>query len=358
MMQRIILIGILFLIISCKTTQPKVVKENENPTNTQTETVEHSNIHESDFTIAFGSCNDQKKENPFWGQISKHSPDVWIWGGDIIYCDTENMDTLAKCYQTQKNNPAYKKFIKTTDVIGVWDDHDYGVNDGGEEYIKKKASQDLFLDFFDVLCLDERRSQKGTYHSEVYEIGKKKVKIILLDTRYFRTALTKDNETHKRYKPNNYGEGTILGEAQWDWLENELSHSKADYHIINSSIQFLSNQHGYESWGNMPHEVDNFEDMIVKTKAKNVIFISGDRHISEVSVKEIRKIKYPLIDFTSSGLTHAYTGFKSEENPYRVSKVIHQKSYGLIKFDFDAKKISFEMWGENNSLLDSYLAQF
>ncbi|HIP49592.1 MAG TPA: alkaline phosphatase family protein [Lutibacter sp.] len=342
-----IFILVLLAFISCKTKAP--VTERIKPiVNTPSMSVK------SDFTIAFGSGNNQKKDNPFWDAILTHKPNVWIWGGDNIYCDTEDMKILRKCYQTQLDKPDYKNFIKKTEIIGVWDDHDYGINDGGEEYSQKVASQDIFLDFLDVLCLSKRRKQEGTYHSKVYEVNGKKLNVILLDTRYFRSALTPNTKGKKRYKLNANGVGTMLGTAQWQWLENELNNSTADYNIIVSSIQFLSKEHGFEAWGNMPHEVEKLEKIIVASNAKRVFILSGDRHISEVSKKEIGENNYPLIDFTSSGLTHAYTKFKKEKNEYRVSKVIHQKSYGLVKFLFNTNEVIFEMWGEEKQLLGSY----
>ncbi|WP_435254468.1 hypothetical protein [Tenacibaculum sp. A30] len=36
---------------------------------------------QENFTIAFGSCNNQKLDNPFWQDIVSLQPDVWIWGG-------------------------------------------------------------------------------------------------------------------------------------------------------------------------------------------------------------------------------------------------------------------------------------
>ena len=350
-MRKILFLFILvFLLYSCKVKQEKpIVSQSQ-----EQALVPHTN---TDFSIAFGSGNNQKKDNPFWDAIIKKQPNIWIWGGDNIYCDTEDMNTLAKCYAVQKNKPDYQNFIKHVETIGMWDDHDYAMNDGGAEYPQKEASQQLFLDFLDVPKTDSRRQQKGTYYSKTYTVGNHKIKVILLDTRYFRTPLTKDNDTKKRYKPNTYGQGTMLGETQWKWLKKELENSDADYNVINSSIQFLSYKHGYEAWGTMPHEVAKLEELIVNSKAKGVFILSGDRHISEVSSKQIGESKYELIDFTSSGLTHAYYKFKQEENPYRVSKVIHQKSYGLVKFDFKNNTVIFEMWGENNELLESYTAK-
>jgi alkaline phosphatase D len=335
------------VLVSCKT------QEINTPIK-QTELIETT----SDFTIAFGSGNNQKKDNLFWQDILDHKANVWIWGGDNIYCDTEDMKELEKCYQKQKNKTDYQHFTKNIEVIGMWDDHDYGVNDGGAEYPFKKQSQELFLNFLNVSKSDVRRSQNGTYSSKIYTIKKHKVKVIILDTRYFRTQLTKDNETRKRYKPNTYGEGTMLGETQWEWLEKELQDNDADYTIINSSIQFLSSLHGFESWGTMPHEMDRMQKLILTSQAKNIFILSGDRHISEITMKKIGMQAYPLYDFTSSGLTHAYTSFNGEENPYRVSRVIHQKSYGLVKFNFEKNQVTFEMWGEHKRLLASHLIQF
>ena len=186
----------------------------------------------TNFTIAFGSCNNQFAPNPFWNEIVKNNPDVWIWGGDIIYSDTEDMAILEQNYLTQKNKIKYANFSKNIDILATWDDHDYGLNDGGIEYIKKEASQQLFLDFINVSKDDERRNQEGVYFVKDYIVNNKTIKIILLDTRYFRTALTPDTESKKRYKPTISKGESMLGKVQWNWLEHQLLNSKASYNII------------------------------------------------------------------------------------------------------------------------------
>ncbi|MBL4660121.1 MAG: alkaline phosphatase family protein [Alcanivoracaceae bacterium] len=312
---------------------------------------------EADFTLAFGSCNRQELENTLWSEIEKNKPDVWVWGGDIIYSDTEDMDFLRKNYQIQKNNPAYKHFAQTTKIIGTWDDHDYGLNDGGKEYSKKAESQQLFLDFMGVVKDAPRRKQAGIYFASNYTVDKHSIKIIVLDTRYFRTAITLDPDPadDKRFMPNHDGEGTMLGQAQWRWLADQLYNSSADFNVIMSSIQFLSPTHGFEKWANMSHEVKKMENLIQSSQAKNVIILSGDRHSSEVSKKELAGLAYPLIDFTSSGLTHAYGKEKTEDNPYREGDIIVDKSFGILRFDFDRQQVTMEMRGENNKLLHKYV---
>ncbi|MDX5584329.1 MAG: alkaline phosphatase D family protein [Aureibaculum sp.] len=313
---------------------------------------------DADFTIAFGSCNNQRLPNDLWNEILKNNPDVWIWGGDNIYADTDDMKIMQSYYNEVKNNDGYKNFISNVDVQGTWDDHDFGINDGGTEFIKKDSAQQLFLDFFDVPLNDSRRNRKGVYYSKTFKIGDKSIKMIILDTRYFRTALTTDPSGNKRYVPAVINEGTILGSSQWAWLEKELNNSNDDFTIIMSSIQFLSYEHGFETWGNMPHEVEKLKSLIVNSKAKRILLLSGDRHISEISAVDLEGLDYPLYDFTSSGLTHSYTSYTFEPNEYRKSKVVTVKNFGLLKFDLQSNTVSMELRGLENNLLESMVQKY
>ena len=300
--------------------------------------------------IAFGSCNKLDMENVYWDDILHTKPDIFIWGGDNIYADTEDMVKMKAMYEAQMAVKEYATLAENIMITGTWDDHDYGMNDGGEEFPKKRESQNLFLDFMGVEQGDQRRDQEGVYSAQLISKPEGQVKIINLDTRYFRTPLTDGRNKGKRYIPNAYGEGTILGIEQWTWLENELSNSKAEFNFIVSSIQFLSNEHGFEKWGNHPHEVDKMLDIIKNSKAKRVVFLSGDRHISEFSKMETDQLLFPLVDFTSSGLTHAYTSFKGEPNPFRVGEVVSTTSFGLVEIDLRKMEVHFKIMGENGQI--------
>ncbi|MGF1554743.1 alkaline phosphatase D family protein [Paucihalobacter sp.] len=313
---------------------------------------------QSDFVIAFGSCNNQKLENNLWPAVLINNPNVWVWGGDNIYSDTYDMEKMAMDYKTLKEHKDYVNVVNSAVILGTWDDHDYGLNDGGEDYEMRKESQRLFLDFFDVPKEDPRRAREGIYHAELFETVNGSVKVIVLDTRYFRTALTKSETKNRRYQPNPYGEGTVLGEEQWKWLEYELKNSEANFNVIVTSIQLLSGEHGFETWANFPHEQDKLYYLIKSSKAKGIMVLSGDRHISEFSKKEIKGLKYPLIDFTSSGLTHVYSSYSGEPNQYRIGNVINQKSFGVLRFNFKAKRVIMSMHDESNKPLAAYVAKY
>lgn len=309
-----------------------------------------TSLKNQNLTIAFGSCDNQRLPNNLWKEINKNKPSIWIWGGDNVYCDTENMDTLKACYEKKLNNPEYKKFISDKMVIGTWDDHDYGMNDGGVEYSKKKESQELFFEFMKDAKPYHRSGQEGIYYA--VDLPENKVKIIILDTRYFRSELTGDPSKVKRYIPSD--QGTMLGDLQWEWLEQQLMTSKAELNIIVSSIQFLSSEHGFEMWGNMPHEQKRLEDLIVDSKVKGAFIVSGDRHISEFSQKYLTGLPYPLVDFTSSGLTHAYRNFTGEPNKYRIGDATNSLSFGVLKWNPDSGIINLEIRGLKNKLISRY----
>lgn len=313
---------------------------------------------QADFIIAVGSCNKTEVENPFWDDILSMKPDVFIWGGDNIYADTRNIKKLERMYQAQNEVPAYAKLKNSVPILATWDDHDYGLNDGGKFFDKKKESQQAFLDFLNVPNDDERRKREGVYHAQTMRSGEFTIHLILLDTRYHRTDLTESQEPKKRYKPNAYGTGTILGEEQWQWLEDQLLTEPADYTVIVSSIQVLSGEHGFETWANFPHEVDRLIQLLKKSNVKNPIVVTGDRHISEFSKLQYPGLSYPLIDFTSSGLTHSYTDYSGEPNRFRVGEVISKRSYGAILFDFKKQRVTFQIRGDDGKIFTDLVQDY
>ncbi|MFT6484793.1 MAG: alkaline phosphatase D [Neolewinella sp.] len=284
-------------------------------------------------TIAFGSCNRQSEAQDYWPVIGAHHPDAWLWLGDIIYADRYGIDGLAGQYDIQKKAPAYAAFIDETNyVYGIYDDHDYGMNDGGKEYEHKAAAKDHLLEFLDVPADAAVRQREGSYQSYLIGEGDRVVKIILLDSRYFRDAVAPPTKKDHRYGQNKTGD--ILGEAQWAWLETELHNSEAAAHVIASSIQVLPEEHGFEKWANFPTARKRMLALLNVTRPNLPLLISGDRHIAEISQVNIGD--YPVYEMTSSGLTHSYEA-ADEANTYRISSLIGVKNYGLLHYVWSAK---------------------
>ena len=303
-------------------------------------------------TIAFGSCNRQNTPQTIWPIISEHQPDLWIWLGDNIYGDSEDMAVLKEKYAQQMAHQSYRDFINKYPLIGIWDDHDYGVNDGDKNYPKKEESKALMLDFLNVPEDADVRTHTGAYQAYTFGSPEKEIKILLLDGRSFRDELERKTTTEGRvYVPNE--EGDVLGEAQWIWLEDQLKNSTAKIHIIACGIQFISEEHRFEKWANFPTARKRLFDLLALEQVSNPILLSGDRHIAEVSKLSIEGLKQPVYEITASGMTHSYEEAGDEPNKHRISPLIGQKNFGLMQIDWtnvNDPQIALEIRGVEDQL--------
>jgi alkaline phosphatase D len=277
--------------------------------------------------IAFGSCNREYKPQPLWKPIRECQPDLWIWLGDIVYGRADDLPNLAQRYRTEKNHADYKALREQCRVVGIWDDNDYGLSDGGKENAHKVEAQGLLLDFLDEPVESSRRKQAGAYAAYTFGRLGKKVKIILLDGRYHRDrpGLTAD----------------MLGAEQWNWLEQQLTGSDADVHLIGSGIQVIASEHPFEKWADFPQSRQRLFDLLARSGARNPIFLSGDRHLGEISRLTDQRFAQPIYDITSSGMTHHakdnfFHSFTREANRYRRGSNFVDLNFGLIEFDWGA----------------------
>lgn len=285
--------------------------------------------------IAFGSCCHQDKEQPIWDNVDRFGPDLFIFLGDNIYGDTEDMAVMRAKYAKLAAKPGFQKLRSKTPVIATWDDHDYGVNDGGFEYPKKAESAQEFFDFWQVPANHPRRSHSGIYGAYYYGPPGKRVQVILPDNRTFRSpllGLSVEPEGKGNYLVNADPLATMLGEAQWDWLENELR-QPADIRILASSTQVLADAPGYEAWCNYQADYQRLMDVIDFTQAEGLFIISGDTHYAELSRRD-DGVPYPLYDLTSSGLTEVWKFLALNKN--RIAEAPLAQNFGRISIDWDA----------------------
>jgi alkaline phosphatase D len=277
-------------------------------------------------SLAFGSCNHSHLKQPMWPIIEKHNPDVFLWVGDVIYADTDDVSVMQQKYNQQLSNPDYVRLRDKVQVIGLWDDHDFGDNNAGKRNPIKVPSQQLFLDFMQEPADSPRRAQQGIYTSYVYGEGEKQVKIFLLDTRYHRDT------------PGS-GRADLLGDEQWKWLEKEMKNSTARVNIIASGVSVLSKQIPFaEEWRDFKWARKRLFKLIDKHRLSGVMFLAGDRHFSShLSNTDLGRQYH---EFMSSGLTHYMN------RPW-VSRIF--RSYYGDEFSYFGRnfsKLDFS-WGES-----------
>ena len=289
--------------------------------------------------IGIGSCLDQDFPQPIWQPIEEENLDYFIFLGDNVYGDSifENLYKMKRAYSKQKK--LLPDFLDQTDIFAIWDDHDYGKNDGGSDYKYKKLAENLFLDFWNVPINDVRRSREGIYFSENKVFFSKKYKLIFLDTRYFRSQLKGKKGS---YQKNNDESATILGKEQWTWLEKE-SDSNFDYLFIFSSIQIIPEDHGFEKWSNFPNDRTKLLKILEKYKDRTILF-SGDRHRSGIYKRN------GIVEITSSSMNKPGSSF-FETDKYLIGETYPQENYSVLKILND--DINIDIKDKHGEILNS-----
>ena len=285
--------------------------------------------------FAYGACWKPTHSQAHWPVILANKPQLWLWLGDNIYGDTQDMEIMRKKYGQLGATEGYQNLAKSCPVLATWDDHDFGANDAGADFPKKVESQKLFLDFFNERSDSARHQREGVYTSYYFGPAEQRVQLILLDTRYFRSPLKRiDGKPPYRrmgkWTADPSPTATMLGNAQWQWLEKELN-QPAKVRLIGSSIQFSVPHHGHETWANMPLEKQRMIEIIKKTKAEGVVFLSGDIHSSELCIAEPEGC-YPLVDFTSSSL-NIPLGASSTHR--RTGPAFGAANFGLVEINWE-----------------------
>ena len=276
-------------------------------------------IYAESIKIGLGSCLDQDYPQPIWQSIKKEDLNYFIFLGDNVYGDTRygSLRKMKSAYDKQKK--VLPDFLNNISILSIWDDHDFGINDGGADYRFKRRAQELYIDFWEITKDDDRSNREGIYFSKNEIFFNKKFKFIFLDTRFFRSKL---KGKKSNYIENIEPDATILGNAQWTWLENELK-SDFDFLFVFSSIQIIAKDHRFEKWSNFPNERAKLFELLDQFNDKTILF-SGDRHRAGIYRKN------GIIEVTSSSMNKPGSSF-NETDSYLIGKTYPQENYGVLE---------------------------
>lgn len=292
--------------------------------------------------IAFGSCADQTQPQPIWESVLADPPELFLFGGDNVYGDSPGPDLteLRAAYAQADRVDGLSRLRATVPVMAVWDDHDMGRNDGGASYPHRRAAQRLFAEHWALPPDDPRWTREGVYTARVFGPPGRRVQVVMLDTRSFRSPLRKTDSRgapgRERYLPDDDPAKTMLGPAQWAWLEEQFR-QPAELRLLLSSIQILAEGHGWERWGNLPRERQRLLDLIGRTNG--VVLLSGDRHFGAL-YRETDGHPYPLTELTSSGINRVTSAKRGEAGPNRLGDRWIGANVGRITIDWAAESVA------------------
>lgn len=310
--------------------------------------------------ILVGSCNDEEKPDATLATIADAGADLFLMVGDNVYGDMNgrsfvsnqaDLNELRESYADLAANPDFQRLRANVPMMAVWDDHDFGANDGGSNFPFKPLAERIFENFWGATA--EVRARPGIYESRSFGPAGERVQIILLDTRYFRSPLTPTDAYgtpgKERYIPATGGDQDMLGAPQWAWLKGELE-KPADIRLIVSSVQVVATEHGWESWNKLPAELGRFYALVRETGAKGVIFASGDRHTAFLYRAE-GVLPYPAYEITASALNQSFATESAESDKAMIGSGYAPNNYGEIRLDWQARTVTLDIRSQTGEVV-------
>ena len=305
--------------------------------------------------VLLGSCMDEEKgPSAAMMSLASEPADLFLMVGDNVYGDRDgraytnnqtDLDELRESFADLAAREDFQAVRESVPMMVAWDDHDYGANDSGKEFPFRGFAERIHEVFWGLE--DEDVGQwPGTYYARTFGPEGQRTQVIMLDTRFFRSALTPTDDWgakgKERYLPAPSGSmQDMLGAAQWTWLENQLQ-QPADIRLIASSVQVMPTVHGWEAWSALPDERQRLFDLIERTNATGIVFLSGDRHTAFI-YEEAGVLPYNAHELTSSSLNVSFLTESEEMDARQVGAGFPLENYGAVEIDWEARKIALKI---------------
>lgn len=283
-----------------------------------------------ELTVALGSCtyiNQPEHDRPgkpygdgygIFDAIADQRPDLMLWLGDNVYLrepDWGSRSGYLHRYTHTRSNPELQRLLRSTAHYAIWDDHDFGPNDADGSWLYG----DMAREIFDLFWPNPTCGVPGVQGTTT-AFAHSDVEFFLLDDR-----------THRVRGDMSTAEPALLGEAQLDWLVRALKYSQAPFKLVAVGGQVLNDAAVFENYATIPKERNELLRRIEEEGITGVVFLTGDRHFSELSQLELKDGRM-LYDLTVSPLTSGPYQPK-EGNTNRVNgTLVEQRNFATLSF--------------------------
>ena len=237
-------------------------------------------------SVGFVSCVDIEP-NGIWKEMEKLRVDMVCLMGDTPYIDSSNLRTVRDRHRRFLQMPDLAALGMHTPVIGTWDDHDFGRNNGnGRNMLKGKG--DTRRGFVEYRAHSQfGNGAEGVYHK--VDLGM--MEVFLLDPRYF---------SQTEPSPVDKTQPTCFGFDQWKWLLKNLRESKAPFKVLATGSIWQDKKNSetddmFTYW----YERDALLDFIKAEKISGVVLLGGDIHVARHLIHP-QRVSYDLHDFVIS----------------------------------------------------------
>ena len=307
------------------------------------------------FSVLTGSCNFENEADfdragkPYgsgweiFHRMADEDADMMLWLGDNWYyreVDYAAEQSLLHRVKRDRSWPHLQPLMSKMPNYAIWDDHDFGPDNSAGDFIFKEKSLELFKNYWANPSYGMPETD-GIFTKVQFN----DVAFFLMDDRYHRS--------HEKFPDG--PEKIMYGEGQLTWLKNQLVASNAPFKFIVGGNQMLNDHHPWEGWDKYRDERDAFLQWIDDNKIPGIVFLSGDKHHSEL-LKIHRDNNYPLHELTCSPFTagtHEHALDNDLKNPSLVKgTLIGTKNYCKLNFSGPRKdrRLQIEVIGPEGQI--------
>ncbi len=257
--------------------------------------------------LRFATASCQNYSNGYYGayeHMAKEDLDLVIFLGDYIYegglggparthngPEVETLDQYRARYALYRSDPLLAGMHARCPWLTIWDDHEVDNNYAGavsqdddpeSEFLQRRAA--AYQAFYEHMPM--RLDPPTGPEFQIYGVQRwgDLADIWLLDTRQYR-----DNQNCEDVPgPGCAGwaeyDGTLLGEAQEDWLMQSMRASASVWKVIANQIVFSTvNFNGafvnFDQWDGYPVARQRLLDFLNDEGFENLVILAGDLHV-------------------------------------------------------------------------------
>jgi len=288
-------------------------------------------INPPEFSVLAGSCvfiNDSiydRPGKPYGGEygifetMATEDASMMLWLGDNTYLrevDFQSYSGYLYRYSHTRQTPEMQNLLKAMPNYAILDDHDYGPNDADASWIHGDWARQAFESFWANPSYGAPAGAENLGTAFRYN-----------DVEFFLL----DNRSHRVHHYNETRDIQVLGEDQIDWLISALNKSYAPFKVVALGGQFLSDVAKHENMAMFP-EREAIISRIEEERIHGVVFLTGDRHCTELSKLELDR-GVVIHDLTVSPLTSSSYDNSKENNGNRVKgTVVSERNYAELTF--------------------------
>jgi len=288
--------------------------------------------------IAFGSCADMSKRDfydvPAFEAMNSVQPDLALFCGDTCYYvrgdgttnldgppprDWESTELMLRRQVEARNHPHFTSLSRSTPFYSTWDDHDFGYNNAeGADRTDDWVGRSVATAVFRAMWPNPYRLP-GTDQPIYYSFRWGPVEVFITDSRFHRDAANQ----------------AVWGHEQVEWLDERLTNSDAPLKLVVVACQFLFQRPG--SAGHLaeaPGERTTILDKVLDGSVSGrVLFLSGDRHYSELMRQPPGVGAADTLEFASSPLRRGNEDLRAAEVAGSRVWAVQRNGFGVVTVD-------------------------